>query len=67
VQQLRYVLDNGIGIGTYQSHCAGFDGFGPFGRVAHHQYRFAERGSLFLYAAAVGEQQGGVLHGVDEG
>ena len=65
-QQFHYVAHNGLGIRAHQFHCSSFHRFGPFGGVAHHKHRFAQRRRLFLYTPAIGQQQDGVLHGINK-
>ena len=44
----------------------GLDALGALGDLAQHQHRLAQRGSLFLHPAAVGEDDVGAGHQVDE-
>ena len=53
-------------VSSYKMYCATLKGFRTFGGVAHHEHRFAKTGSFFLNAATVGEDDGGLLHQIDE-
>ena len=58
--------DDEVVVGAHEVDGAALEGFGTFGGVAHHEDRLAQTGGLFLDAAAVGEDDGGLLHQIDE-
>ncbi len=58
--------DDEVVVGTDEFDGAGVEGFGALGGVAHHEDRFSEAGGFFLDAAGVGEDEGALLHQVDE-
>lgn len=49
--------DDPIGIGADERQIAAGERFGALGGIAEHQCRYTERGSFFLNAATVGEDQ----------
>ena len=56
-QQLLKVLVDGLLLRADEAQRTRSNALGALGRIAHDQYRLAERGSLLLNAAAVGEDQ----------
>jgi hypothetical protein len=46
-----HAIHHGPDFRTNELHHAGVDGFLPFGRIAHHQYRLAKGWRFFLNAA----------------
>lgn len=58
--------DDAVVVGADEAHCACREGFGTLGGVAHHEHGFAQPWGFFLDAAAVGEDEGGLLHEADE-
>ena len=58
--------DDAVVVGADEAHCACREGFGTLGGVAHHEHGLAQPGGFFLDAAAVGEDNGGLLHEADE-
>ena len=57
VEQAGAFAHDRIGIGPDQLRGSRRDALGPFGGLAHHQHRLAERGRLFLHPAAIGQHQ----------
>ena len=53
-------------VGAHEVDGTALEGFGTFGGVAHHEDGLAQAGGFFLDAAAVGEDDGGFLHQIDE-
>ena len=51
-----------IGVRPHKPDGARRHGLRPFGRIAHHQHRLAERRRLLLYAPRVGEDDVGLAH-----
>ena len=58
--------DDEVVVGAHEVDGAALEGFGTLGGVAHHEDGLAQAGGLFLDAAAVGEDDGGFLHQIDE-
>lgn len=65
-EQAGDVCLDGVAFCPDEEDGAGLDGFGAFGGVAHDEDGFAEAGGFFLYAAGVGEDEGGAVHERDE-
>ncbi len=55
LQQLGQTLDNSLLLYAHQHGVASRDSLRAFSRLAHHQYRLAQRGRFFLHAARIGE------------
>ena len=53
-------------VGANEMNSPALEGFGALGGVAHHEDGLTQAGGLFLDAAAVGEDDGGFLHQIDE-
>ena len=58
--------DYEVVVGAHEVDCAALEGFGTLGGVAHHENGLSQTGGLFLDAAAVGEDDGRLLHQIDE-
>ena len=66
IEEGAYFINYKVVVGADEVYCAALEGFGTFGGVAHHEDGLAQTGGLFLDAAAVGEDDGGFLHQIDE-
>src|SRR3546814_3024944 len=53
VQKAENFRNDAIFVGADEPRGARLDALGSLGRLAHHEHRLAERGRLFLHAAAV--------------
>lgn len=67
VEQKRYFAYYLVVVGSNEFYCAGFEGFGALGGVAHNQYGLTKAGGLFLNTAAVGEDNVALFHKVNKG
>ena len=59
-------FDDGRLVGADKLDGSGVDRFGAFRRIARHQNRLLERGSFFLHAARVGDDDLAPIHQPDE-
>ena len=66
VQQGADFIDNQVMVGANEVDGAALEGFRALGGIAHHEHGFSKARSLFLDATAVGKDNGGFLHQIDE-
>ena len=66
VEQGGDFVDDEVVVGAHKMDGAALEGLGALGGVAHHQHRLAQAGGLFLDATRVGEDNGALLHQIDE-
>lgn len=59
-------VDNLVVVGSNEMDCAALQCFGTLGGVTHDENGLAKTGCFFLDATAVGEDDGGFLHEIDE-
>ena len=59
-------VDNFGVVGADEMDCATLQCFGTFGGVTHDEHGLAQTWSFFLDATAVGEDDGGFFHQIDE-
>ena len=66
VQKGADLGDDEVVVGANEVDGARLQGLGAFGGVVHHQYWLAKAGGLFLNATRIGEDNGGLLHEINE-
>jgi hypothetical protein len=66
LEKKRRLGDDAVGVGTGEPRRTGCHSFGALSLLTHHQDGFAERRTLFLNAAGIGEQHVSAPHQVDE-